>query len=30
MEDAKETVIYDDAVKKLDEGDTPLADLLNI
>jgi len=29
MEDAKEIVIYDAAVKKLDENDTPLADLLN-
>lgn len=29
MEEAKEIVIYDAAVKKLDEGDTPLADLLN-
>lgn len=29
MEDAKEIVIYDAAVKKLDANDTPLSDLLN-
>ena len=29
MEEAKDIVIYDAAVKKLDENDTPLADLLN-
>jgi hypothetical protein len=29
MEAAKEIVIYDAAVKKLDESDTPLGDLLN-
>jgi peptidyl-prolyl cis-trans isomerase D len=29
LEDAKAIVIYDAAVKKLDENDTPLADLLN-
>lgn len=29
LEEAKEIVIYDAAVKKLDESDTPLADLLN-
>lgn len=29
MEDAKEIVIYDAAVKKLDEGDLPFGDLLN-